>query len=79
MKYWNKDKNTRVRCWTKISLLGNFHKTKFWLQQQPGGKFYIDEFVGPDYPRRLVLHQFIWFQREKDATMFLLSYDNIPK
>lgn len=78
MKYWNKQKDVRQRCWTKLKIKGSYnderwripiflHDIKFSLQQcSSRGKFFMDH-----YSRE------IWFQDGKDATWFALKYSEI--
>lgn len=69
MKYWNKDKNIRRRCWTKIDRPKNLYhigdaELKRWCQQQPSrGKFYV--YYGTDT---------WWFEDPKDAELFVLRW-----
>lgn len=69
MKYWNKDKDIRRRCWTKISRPKNLYHVrdqalKRWCQQQSStGKFYV--YYGTDT---------WWFERSEDAMMFALRW-----
>ena len=67
MKFWNKDKDVRRRCWTQVKRplrsSGN-QKLKQWCQQQPStGKFYY--YYGTDS---------WWFERAEDATLFILRW-----
>ena len=78
VKYWNKDKEIRQRCWTKISQPKNILGTsdqgllyyisdlelKRWCQQQPStGKFYY--YYGSTT---------WWFELPEDATWFVLRW-----
>ena len=66
MKYWNKDKEVRRRCWTKISKPNNVsnQELKRWCQNQTSnGKFYY--YYGTDT---------WWFQDHADAMMFILRW-----
>jgi hypothetical protein len=69
MKYWNKQKEVRERCWTKVQdpfgVWKNVwrDKHKQWCQQQPGGKFWCDEQTTTWY-----------FERQQDAAWFLLKW-----
>lgn len=69
MKYWNKDKEVRRRCWTKISRPKNLYhigdqELKRWCQQQSSdGKFYV--YYGTDT---------WWFERSEDAVLFALRW-----
>jgi hypothetical protein len=69
MKFWNKDKEVRRRCWTKVerpqqgSHVGN-QELKRWCQQQPStGKFYY--YYGTES---------WWFEHSKDAVLFVLRW-----
>lgn len=68
MKFWNKDKDVRRRCWTKVTRPNEFthgnRDLKVWCQQQPStGKFYY--YYGTDS---------WWFERSEDAMFFLLKW-----
>lgn len=67
MKYWNKDKNVRQRCWTQIVVKPNsqgYAAMKRWCQQQSSsGKFY--KYYGTET---------WWFERAEDATLFALRW-----
>lgn len=67
MKYWNKDKDVRRRCWTKVEVpLGRHSKQalKRWCQQQASmGKFYY--YYGKST---------WWFERSEDAVLFSLRW-----
>lgn len=68
MKYWNKDKDIRRRCWTKVKRSSSFEignrEMKRWCQQQSSkGKFYY-YYGSPNW----------WFERAEDATMFVLRW-----
>lgn len=71
MKYWNRRKHVRERCWisvnwpttsTGLSVPGVVLKR--WCQRQSStGKFYID------------YNQFrVWFERSEDAAWFVLNW-----
>ena len=69
MKYWNKDKAVRYRCWTKVKLDTRIPrypyallKRELQLNSSPG-KFYM--YHAGDY---------VWFEREEDAVMFSLKW-----
>lgn len=69
MKYWNKDKDVRRRCWTKVTRpsgalkVGN-QALKRWCQQQSSsGKFYY--YYGTES---------WWFERSEDAVWFLMKW-----
>lgn len=82
MKYWNKQKEVRLRCWTKICLMPvkqinssytgwtnllNFERLKRTLQQKPSkGKFYMD-----------LSYKEVWFEQQSDAVMFALEMELI--
>lgn len=63
VKYWNKDKHVRERCWTKVSVVDSDHcEEKFlWCQRRDGGKFYRRYY---DW----------WFERAEDAAWFILRW-----
>lgn len=69
MKYWNKDKEIRRRCWTRIPRPKNLYhigdqELKRWCQQQSStGKFYV--YYGTDT---------WWFERPEDASWFALKW-----
>lgn len=69
MKYWNKDKDIRKRCWTRIKMNTEVPRIPYAimkrsLQNEPSqGKFYF--YFASDY---------IWFEREQDALLFSLKY-----
>lgn len=69
MKYWNKDKDVRQRCWTKVKMNTRFPRypydlLKRDLQLNPSpGKFYM--YHASDY---------VWFEHETDAAWFVLSW-----
>lgn len=67
MKYWNKDKDVRRRCWTKIEIDHAEHRyndMKRWCQLQPStGKFY--KYYGSNT---------WWFENSKDATWFAMRW-----
>lgn len=69
MKYWNKDKAVRVRCWTKVKLNTRIPRYPYALlkrdlQLNPSpGKFYMYH-AGDN----------IWFEREEDAVLFSLKW-----
>jgi hypothetical protein len=69
MKYWNKDRDIRRRCWTQVVRPKNLYhigdtELKRWYQQQSStGKFYV--YYGTDT---------WWFERPEDATLFALRW-----
>jgi len=79
MKYWNKNKEVRLRCWTRISLpkvtyggteldlwtsSNRYNACKRLLQLTPSdGKFFMQ-----------ILSRDIWFERSADATWFCLKH-----
>lgn len=69
MKFWNKDKNIRVRMWTKVKMNTSrprypYALLKRNLQLDPSpGKFYF--YFASDY---------VWFEKESDAIMFTLRW-----
>ena len=79
MKYWNKTREVRLRCWTKISLpkitYGNreldlwttyrsYDECKRLLQLYPSdGRFFMK-----------LLSRNIWFEHGADATWFCLKH-----
>ena len=67
VKFWNKDKDVRRRCWIQVkrpeNRVGN-QALKVWCQQQSSkGKFYY--YYGSDS---------WWFEQPEDATMFLMKW-----
>lgn len=68
MKYWNKDKEIRRRCWTKVNIPNQLYRIsdselKRWCQQQLStGKFY-------DYGTDTW-----WFEKSEDAVLFALRW-----
>ena len=67
MKYWNKDKHVRQRCWVKVVVGPNSvgdQGLKRWCQQQPSkGKFY--KYYGSNA---------WWFEHSGDAVLFSLRW-----
>lgn len=71
MKYWNRRKHVRERCWIAVSWptasTGLFVSELFlkrWCQQQPSsGKFFID-----------YNHYKVWFEDYEDASWFILNW-----
>lgn len=69
MKYWNKNKDVRIRCWTKVKRDNKVPRfpyalLKRELQNDPStGKFYM--YHASDY---------IWFERPEDAVLFALRW-----
>lgn len=71
MKYWNRSKHVRERCWVAVnwptastSLFIPEFVLKHWCQQQSStGKFFID-YNGYQ----------LWFERGEDATWFVLHW-----
>lgn len=78
MKYWNKTKKVRERCWTKVAIVINhrlaphysgfttirgFEAVKTKIQRYPScGKFFMS-----------IDSNIIWFECAKDATWFILT------
>lgn len=68
MKYWNKNKNVRQRCWTRVSIIQskNPSEIKRWCQEYPSaGKFYF--YYGSNN---------WWFEKSEDAIIFTLKWYN---
>lgn len=67
MKYWNKDKGVRQRCWVRVDRVFSSvpdDKIKIWCQQQPGsGRFYFRYNEGT-----------WWFEKAEDAVFFTLKW-----
>lgn len=67
MKFWNKDKDIRRRCWTKINRSQGANtdtEVRRWCQlQSSNGKFY--HYYG---------NNSWWFERPEDATWFALNW-----
>lgn len=68
MKFWNKDKEIRKRCWTVVARKHygstSNYELKRWCQQHPSkGKFYY--YYGSCN---------WWFERPQDATLFALMW-----
>lgn len=69
MKYWNKDKEIRRQCWTKVNRPKQLYQIgdselKRWCQLQTStGKFYV--YYGSDT---------WWFEKSEDAVMFALRW-----
>lgn len=67
MKFWNKDKEIRQRCWTRVTrTLGtsSTHEVKRWCQHHPStGKFYY--YYGTNS---------WWFEFADDALAFKLKW-----
>jgi hypothetical protein len=74
MKYWNKTKEVRLRCWTKIPCpfantrdiyekipCDQYAEIKKWCQDQPGGRFFNDV-------------EYWWFERPADASWFTMTW-----
>ena len=81
MKFWNKDKSVRQRCWTKVTLP---HNTT--LKQVPGGRVQ-KVFVPADEVKRWCQQQNStgkfyyyygsnswWFESADDALVFKLKW-----
>lgn len=83
MKYWNKTREVRRRCWTQIvwrphdmnfyTVDLNIEEMKRWCQHQPGGRFWHSEHfaktdTAPDY------YWIWWFERPQDATAFVVKW-----
>lgn len=88
MKYWNKQKDARSRCWFEVSLPAAPSSStvtpaalKHFIQKMSGpGKFFIqtqEELMQDGYTRKLrcVRKYTIWFENNADAVSFLLSYE----
>ena len=67
MKFWNKDKDVRRRCWVKVSRAftrASNQELKVWCQRQSStGKFYY--YYGAAS---------WWFEHKEDAVMFALRW-----
>lgn len=83
MKFWNKQKHLREKSWTKVSLPRDPCISGYYYFQYDGwtrrreyedqkrdlqllsskGKFYMT-----------MSHKDIWFEKEKDAAMFILRW-----
>lgn len=66
MKFWNKQKEVRKRCWYKITshTSMSYEQRKRQIQQLPSdGKFYM--YFGTNT---------IWFERHEDAMLYTLKY-----
>ena len=67
MKYWNKDKEVRRRCWTRVTKVpgkSSTQEVKRWCQHQTStGKFYY--YYGSDS---------WWFELSDDALAFKLRW-----
>lgn len=67
VKFWNKDKDVRKRCWTSVPTVVGKHskqEMKRWCQLQSSkGKFYY-YYGTPTW----------WFENPEDATMFLMKW-----
>lgn len=67
MKYWNKNKDVRLRCWVKVLIKSRNvrdHEIKRWCQQQPSnGRFY--NYFGSNT---------WWFENPQDAMIFILKW-----
>ena len=69
MKYWNKDREIRRLCWTRVQRPTNlYHITDrvlmHWCEQQSSmGKFYV--YYGTDT---------WWFEQSEDALLFSLRW-----
>lgn len=81
MKFWNKQKDVRLRCWTcvqlpcRVAYSGWIMRTSYTslkrkLQNMSSkGKFYMP-----------LLKKEIWFERSVDATWFILTdYEKAKK
>ena len=82
MKYWNKQKEVRLRCWTKVTLPPDpqpypsayrgwnlwqkFDSVKHSIQMNPS--------TGKFYMN--IMNKEIWFELKEDALMFILSGEN---
>lgn len=66
MKFWNKDKDVRRRCWIKVKGPDSYDidRAKRWCQQQPStGRFYV-HYTNTGW----------WFEDQQDAVWFLLHW-----
>lgn len=85
MKFWNKSKDVRLRCWYKISLSQDQPQRGNAFRPYEGWSNYRDF----DYvKRRLQLYQSkgkffmeinnknIWFERKEDVIWFSLTWGN---
>jgi hypothetical protein len=70
VKYWNKSKRVRERCWIKVqrpqyqNLHVPVHLLKQWgWNQHSTGKFFVGNYDG-----------YVWFEHSEDATWFLLRW-----
>lgn len=78
MKYWNKSKEVRLRCWHKVLVVpilgtgfGSPREAKITLQRDPNpNKFYVEYNVHGS----TVFEITVWFERAEDATYFGLKY-----
>ena len=75
MKYWNKQKEVRERCWTKITVSGSdhdFYDRKEWCMRHTGGKYYVRN---PTVDNYMFGNIHLWyFERAQDASWFTLSW-----
>lgn len=78
MKYWNKQKEVRQRCWHKVRIqpilgtgFGSPNEAKITLQRDPNpNKFYVEY----DLKGSMLFGIHIWFERAEDATYFGLKH-----
>jgi hypothetical protein len=83
MKYWNKQKEVRLRCWTCIQLQ---KEKSIWIKDYPGWSWLteydnlkIELQRSPSKSRFYMRHTIkeIWFESAKDATWFALKYSEL--
>lgn len=77
MKYWNKSKETRERCWTKIDgpAYYSVEEVKRWCQNYPSkSKFFFGK---PRWDNAAEFKGFHWwwfFENSEDALIFKMKF-----
>lgn len=86
MKYWNKDKEIRKRCWTKVTLLpsravvapkiGSFHRQVTWYGYPDRSE--VKRWCQQQQSSGKFYNYFAsdtwFFEKPEDATLFLLRW-----
>ena len=86
MKHWNKRKEVRLRCWTKVTLPQD--KMPFVRDELPykgwlsWAKFLVMKQYLQNHPskNRFYMHittMDVWFEKGADATWFALTWDKV--
>lgn len=84
MKYWNKQKEVRLRCWTKITLkveMSNPYLNSGWSGWSLRSKYDAVKFALQQNPSQgkfymNIMARDIWFELQEDAFLYTLSGSN---